>query len=150
MIRERIAEDLKDAIRARESERVAALRLMLAAIKDREIADRQDTQGEVPDSVVMSILEKMIKQRRESASVYEEAGRLDLAKQEQDEIRIIQRYLPKQLNDQEVQKAIQSAIQDTGANSVRDMGRVMAMLKSQHAGKMDFAKAGAMVKESFR
>ena len=150
MIRERIAEDLKDAIRARESERVAALRLMLAAIKDREIADRQDTQGEVPDTVVMSILEKMIKQRRESASVYEEAGRLDLAKQEQDEIRIIQRYLPKQLNDQEVQKAIQSAIQDTGANSVRDMGRVMAMLKSQHAGKMDFAKAGAMVKESFR
>ena len=150
MIRERIAEDLKDAIRARESERVAALRLMLAAIKDREIADRQDTQGEVADSVVMSILEKMIKQRRESASVYEEAGRLDLAKQEQDEIRIIQRYLPKQLNDQEVQKAIQSAIQDTGANSVRDMGRVMAMLKSQHAGKMDFAKAGALVKESFR
>ncbi len=150
MIRERIAEDLKDAIRGRESERVAALRLMLAAIKDREIADRQDTQGEVADSVVMSILEKMVKQRRESANVYEEAGRLDLAKQEQDEIRIIQRYLPKQLNDQEVQKAIQSAIQDTGANSVRDMGRVMAMLKSQHAGKMDFAKAGAMVKESFR
>lgn len=151
MIRERISEDLKLAVKAKEAERVATLRLILAAIKDREIAERSgEAGGDLSDAVVLAILEKMVKQRRESAGMYDEAGRLDLADQERGEIRIIQHYLPKQLSDQEVQSAIDRAIRDTGATCVRDMGRVMAKLKARHAGQMDFSEVGAAIKDAFR
>ena len=151
MIRERISEDLKQAIKAKEAERVATLRLILAAIKDREIAERMGELGsDLSDAVLLGILEKMVKQRRESAGMYDEAGRVDLADQERGEIRVIQHYMPKQLSDHEVRTAIDKAIRDTGATCVRDMGRVMAQLKSKHAGQMDFSEVGAAIKDAFR
>ncbi len=151
MIRERLAEDLKTAVKAREAERVAALRLMLAAIKDRDIAARTGEGSEgVPDSEILAILAKMVKQRQDSAKVYEEAGRLDLAAQERTEIGIIQDYMPRQMDADDIRDAVAAAIAETGADSIRDMGRVMALLKDRHAGAMDFAAAGAAVKDAFR
>jgi len=124
------------------------LRLINAAIKDREIALRGDDEAEgVGDSEIMGILAKMIKQRNDSASAYEEAGRLELAEQERSEIEIIQEFLPKQLDDAEVQNAISTAIAKTGAESIRDMGRVMASLKTDFAGQMDFGKVGGIIKQ---
>lgn len=151
MIRERIAEDLKEAIKAKDAQRVSTLRLICAAVKDRDIAARsEDNRDGVPDAEVLAILAKMIRQRQESARAYEEGGRLDLALQEEQEVAIIRDYLPKQMSDAEVEKAIAAAIEDCGACSVRDMGKVMATLKARHTGKMDFAKAGAAIKQTFR
>jgi uncharacterized protein YqeY len=151
MTRARLAGDLKSAIKDRDAARVATLRLILAAVKDRDIATRTEESSDgVSDADILSILAKMIKQRQESARIYDEAGRLDLAEQERSEICIIKEYLPKQLSDREVQKAIASAIKDTGASSIRDMGRVMAHLKANHTGQMDFSLAGAVVKDAFR
>lgn len=151
MIRDKLSNDLKSAIKARESQRVATLRLILAAIKDRDIAARagDNTQG-VPDGDIMAILGKMVRQRQESARMYEEAGRLELSEQERSEIGIIREYLPRQLNDAEIDRAIASAIADTRAASIRDMGKVMAELKQRHTGQMDFARAGAALKNAFR
>lgn len=150
MIREKLSGDLKQAITAKETQRVSTLRLICAALKDREIVQRTDesTDG-VSDVEVLGILVKMIKQREESAHIYEEAGRLDLAEQERGEIDIIRAYLPRQMSDSEVRNAIASAIKDTGAASIRDLGKVMAHLKSQHTGKMDFAQACASLKDCF-
>lgn len=147
MLRERFSADLKDALKARDAASVSTLRLILAAIKDRDIAARtgDNTEG-VSDADILAILGKMIRQREESARTYDEGGRLDLAQKERDEIEIIRRYLPRQLTDTEVRKAIDSAIAETGAASIRDMGRVMAALKERHTGQMDFAKAGAAIK----
>ena len=151
MIRERLADDLKTAVKARDSERVAALRLILAAIKDRDIAARTgEGSAGVPDAEIVVILAKMVKQRQDSAMVYEEAGRLDLAAQERSEIGIIQGYMPKQMGAEEIRDAVAEAIAETGAESIRDMGRVMAHLKQRHAGAMDFTQAGAAVKDAFR
>jgi uncharacterized protein len=151
MIRERISGDLKQAIKAKDAQRVSTLRLISAAVKDRDIAARSaDNRDEVPDSDILAILAKMIKQRQESARAYEEGGRLDLATQEEQEVAIIRGYLPKQMSAVEVEKAIAAAIADCGACSVRDMGRVMATLKARHTGKMDFARAGAAIKQAFR
>jgi uncharacterized protein YqeY len=151
MIRERISGDLKEAIKAKDAPRISTLRLICAAVKDRDIAARSaDNRDEVPDSVILAILAKMIKQRQESARAYEEGGRLDLAAQEEQEVAIIRDYLPKQMSETEVEKAIAAAIADCGACSVRDMGKVMATLKARHTGKMDFARAGAAIKQAFR
>jgi len=151
MIRERLTDDLKTAVKAREAERVAAIRLILAAIKDRDIAARTtDGTGGVADAEILAILAKMVKQRQDSAKVYEEAGRLDLAAQERSEIGIIQGYMPRQMSGDEVRRAVRAAIEEVGADSIRDMGRVMAHLKERHAGAMDFAEAGAAVKDAFR
>ena len=150
MLRERFSADLKDAIKAKDAQRVSTLRLVSAAIKDRDIAARSEDNAEgVPDVEILAILGKMIKQRQESAKAYEEGGRLDLADQERDEIRIIKGYLPRQMTDDEVRQAIARAIADTGAASIRDMGKVMAELKARHPGKMDFARASAAVKDVF-
>ena len=147
-MRQKISDALKVAMKAKESRRVATLRLINAAIKDREIALRGDDEAEgVGDSEIMGILAKMIKQRNDSASAYEEAGRLELAEQERSEIEIIQEFLPKQLDDAEVQNAISTAIAKTGAESIRDMGRVMASLKTDFAGQMDFGKVGGIIKQ---
>lgn len=151
MMRERLSHDLKDAIKAKEPARVSTLRLILAAIKDRDIAARsEDNTDGVPDSEILAILGKMIKQRQESARIYEEGGRLDLAQQELAETDVIRAYLPRQMSEAEVGEAVRAAIAETGAASVRDMGKVMGVLKSRYAGKMDFAAAGAAVKAAFR
>jgi uncharacterized protein YqeY len=150
MLRERFTADLKDAIKAKDAQRISTLRLVLAAIKDRDIAARsEDNTDGVSETEILAILGKMIKQRQESAKAYEEGGRLDLAAQELAEIRIIKGYLPRQMTDDEVRQAISQVIVDTGAASIRDMGRVMAELKARHPGKMDFARASAAVKDVF-
>jgi uncharacterized protein YqeY len=151
MIRERISGDLKSAIKSRDAQRVSTLRLITAAVKDRDIAARTTDNPEgVSDDEILGILAKMIKQRQESARAYEEGGRLDLADQEREEATIIREYLPRQMSETEVEQAVAAAIEDTGASSIRDMGKVMAHLKAQHTGKMDFARAGAAIKQAFR
>lgn len=150
MLRERFSADLKEAIKAKESNRVSTLRLITAAIKDRDIAARsQDNADGVSDEDILGILARMIKQRQESARAYEEGGRLDLAAQEEAEIGIIRAYLPRPLTDAEARQAIAQAIADTGAASIRDMGKVMAELKARHTGRMDFASASAAIKAAF-
>lgn len=146
-MRSRLANALKDAMKAKDNTRLSTLRLINAAIKDREIALRGDASIDgVGDAEILAILAKMIKQRQDSIKAYEEAGRLELAESEREEIAIIQEFLPKQMDDSEVQNAISDAIEKTGAESIRDMGKVMASLKSDFAGQMDFGKVGGMVK----
>lgn len=150
MLRERFSADLKEAIKAKDPQRISTLRLIMAAVKDRDIAARVDETSEgVSDVEILGLLGKMIKQRHDSAKAYEEGGRLDLADQERAEIKIIRDYLPRQMSEDEVRAAISKVIAETGAASIRDMGRVMAELKARHTGKMDFARASAAVKEAF-
>ena len=147
-LRQKVDQSLKQAMRDRDAQRLSTLRLINAAIKDREIAKRaEDGEPVAMDDVeVRGILAKMVKQRRESAKAYEEAGRLGLAEQELGEILILEEFLPKQLNEQERATAISQAMNEVGADSIRDVGRVMARLKEKHAGSMDFAVAGAEVR----
>ncbi|MCC1480574.1 GatB/YqeY domain-containing protein [Roseibaca sp. Y0-43] len=145
-MRETITTALKAAMKERDADRLAALRLINAAIKDRDIAARGEGAPEVSDAEIITVLTRMVKQRRESARAYEEAARLDLAEKELAEIAVIEDFLPRQMDDAEIEKAVASAISETGASSVRDIGRVMGILKTRHAGEMDFAKAGAAVK----
>ena len=148
-LRERILADTKEAMKAKEPARLSTLRLITAAIKDREIAARTDggDQDGLSEADLTAILSKMVKQRQESAKAYEEGGRLELAERELDEIALIQSYLPRQLDDAETHAAIDKAISDLGAESIRDMGRVMAELRSQYAGQMDFSAVGPAIKE---
>lgn len=146
-LRERINAALKDAMRAREADRLSTLRLINAAIKDREIALRGEGEGaEVGEDAILAILGKMVKQRLESARAYEEGGRIELADKERAEIGVIEEFLPRQLNPAEIEDAIAAAIAEVGATSVRDMGRVMAVLKARHTGQMDFGRVGGTVK----
>jgi len=147
-LRDRLQSALKDAMRAREVERLSTLRLINAAIKDREIAMRgEGTEAMVSEAEITGILSKMVKQRQESARVYEEGGRLELAEKELNEIKVIEEYLPRQLDGDEVDAAISTAIAEAGAASIRDMGKVMAVLKGKYTGQMDFATVGPRVKE---
>ncbi|QQA42055.1 GatB/YqeY domain-containing protein [Pelagovum pacificum] len=149
-MRSRISAALKDAMRSKEAERLSTLRLITAAIKDREIALRtgeENAPAVVGNEEVLGILGKMVKQRNESARAYEEGGRLDLAEREQQEARVIEEFLPRQLSEEEADAAITSAIDETGAESIRDMGKVMGALKSRYTGQMDFGKVGPRVKE---
>lgn len=145
-MRETIAAALKAATKAQDKRRISTLRLISAAIKDRDIAARTAGKGQATDAELLELLAKMIKQREESEKIYTEAGRAELAKQEAEEIAIIREFLPKQLSDKEMEKAIEDAIAKAGATSVKDMGKVMAELKARYAGQMDFAKASALVK----
>ncbi|MGR3485805.1 MAG: GatB/YqeY domain-containing protein [Paracoccaceae bacterium] len=146
-LRERIAAGTKDAMRAKDGVRLSTLRLIGAAIKDRDIDLRgKGEEGEVGDDEVLAILTRMVKQRGESVRAYEEGGRLELAARERAEIAVIEEYLPRQLTEQEVAGAIDAAVAETGASSVRDMGKVMGLLKARHAGRMDFGKVGGRVK----
>ena len=145
---ERFNEALKVALKSQDKVRISTLRLINAAIKDRDIADRTDNGGAgVSEDVVLEILAKMIKQRQESLSAYEEAGRLDLADQERSEIVIIQEFMPRQLEDDEIIAAVDAALAEVGAVTLKDMGKVMGLLKQKYTGQMDFGKAGARVKE---
>jgi uncharacterized protein len=147
-LRDRIAEDLKDAMRARDTARLSTLRLINAAIKDRDIALRgEGNHAGVSEADVMAILGRMVKQRQESARAYEEGGRVELAEKEIAEIGVIESFLPKKLSPTEVDEAIGTAIAQVGANSIRDMGKVIAALKAKYVGQMDFAEVGPAVKE---
>jgi len=147
MIRKRLMEAQKDAMRERESKRLSTLRLVNAAIKDRDIANRnEENAAGVDDTEIMGILAKMIKQRIDSARVFEEAGRIELAEGERAEIKVIEEFLPKQLTQSDVQAAIEEAVAEVGASSIRDMGKIMAVLKGKYTGQMDFGKVGAAVK----
>jgi len=147
-MRERINAALKQAMLDRAKDRLATLRLVNAAIKDRDIAVRSEGNSDgIPNADILAVLAKMVKQRMDSATIYEEAGRLELAEQERGEIEVIEEFLPKQLSENETRAAVQKAISDTGADSIRDMGRVMGALKAAYAGQMDFGKAGGAVKE---
>jgi len=145
-MRETITAALKDATKARDARRVSTLRLVAAAIKDRDIAARTAGKDQASDAELLELLAKMIKQREESQKIYAEAGRGELAAQEGEEVAIIREFLPKQLSDEDMAKAIDEAIAEAGASSVKDMGKVMGALKGRYAGQMDFGKASAAVK----
>ena len=145
-MREQIAQALKTAVKAQDKRRTSTLRLIHAAIHDRDIAHRGAGKDPVNDEDVLLILAKMVKQREESARLFEEGNRLDLASQERDEIEIIRDFLPKQLGEDAVKMACQQVITEVGADGLRDMGRCMNALKDRYPGKMDFSKASGIVK----
>ena len=147
-LRARIASALKQAMKDKDAARLSTLRLINAAIKDKDIALRgtgEEATG-VTNEDVLAIMGRMVKQRQESARAYEEGGRLELAEKELAEVKVIEEFLPKQLSCDEVQSAIDAAIAEVSAESIRDMGKVMAALKGKYTGQMDFGKAGPMVK----
>ena len=147
-MQERFTEALKEAVKSQDKIRISTLRLITAAIKDRDIAARGADRGEgVSEEQILEILAKMVKQRQEAAATYEEAGRLELAEQERSEILVIEEFLPAQLRDDEIQAAVDEAIAQTAAASLKDMGKVMGVLKGKYAGQMDFGKAGGLVKQ---
>ncbi|SNT71890.1 GatB/YqeY domain-containing protein [Paracoccus seriniphilus] len=147
-LRAKLQAATKEAMKARDSDRLSTLRLIGAAVKDREIALRgsDGDGGALTDTDLIAILSKMVKQRQESAKAYEEGGRLELAQKEENEISVIQEFLPRQMSADEIATAVDTVISELEASSVRDMGRVMAELRARHAGQMDFGSVGAMVK----
>ncbi len=146
-LREQFTDALKDAMKAKDARRVSTLRLVLSALKDRDIANRsEDSRAGIGDDEILSLLAKMIKQREESATVYDSGGRPDLAAAEREEIVIIKGFMPQQMAADEAKAAAAKAIAETGAASMKDMGKVMAVLKERFAGQMDFAAASATVK----
>jgi uncharacterized protein len=145
-MRETINAALKAATKAQDKRRMSALRLISAAIKDRDIAARGLGKGEATDAELLELLAKMIKQREESEAIYRQAGRAELAEQEAEEIAIIRAFLPQQLSEAELGEAVREAIAAAGASGIKDMGKVMAALKARYAGQMDFGKASALVR----
>ena len=146
-LRDRLSTSLKDAMRAKDATRLLTLRLINAAIKDRDIDARAEgNEAGVSDDALLAILSKMVKQRQESARAYEEGGRLELAEEELSEITIVEEFLPRQLSAEETVKAIADAVSESGASSIRDMGKVMGVLKAKYTGQLDFGKVGGVVK----
>ncbi len=148
MLRTRFNEALKESMRAKDARAVSTIRMILAGLKDRDIAARMRgvTDG-IDEPEILSMLQGLIKQRNESAALYDQGGRPELARQEREEVVVIEGFLPKQMDEDEVQAAIAGIVAELGADSIKDMGRVMAELKARHAGQMDFAKAGGLVKK---
>ena len=146
-MREEISGALKEAIKSQDKRRMATLRLISAAIKDRDLAVRGNGNGGVSDDDILQILSKMVKQREESARLYDEAGRVELADQEREEIAIVKEFMPAQLDEAELQDVCEGVVKDIGAHGLRDMGRCMTALKEQYPGRMDFAKASGLVKK---
>lgn len=148
MLRTRLNDALKAAMKAKEKRTIATIRLILAALKDRDIAARGKGNLEgIDEDGILAMLQSMIKQRHESIALYKKGGRLELAQQEAEEITVIEQFLPRQLGEDEMAEAVKTVIQDVDAKSLKDMGRTMAALKERYAGRMDFAKASAQVKE---
>ncbi|MDU0364657.1 GatB/YqeY domain-containing protein [Rhizobium sp. 25PS6] len=147
MLRDQLATQLKEAMKAKNAERLSTVRLIQAAVKDRDIANRGTGKEQASDDEILQILAKMVKQRDESAKIYEENSRPELAAKERAEIIVIQDFMPTQLSDSEVRANVSAIITETGAAGAKDMGKVMAALKERYAGQMDFAKASATVKE---
>ena len=147
MLREQLTEALKDAMRGQDKRRTSTLRLILAAIKDRDIAGRENGSRDlVGDDEILQLLQKMVRQRRESIETFEKGGRLDLADQERAEIVIIAGFLPQQMGDAEIAAAVDAVAAEMGAAGLKDMGRVMAALRERYPGTMDFGKASAAAK----
>lgn len=147
MLREAFSERLKQAMKARDARTVSAVRLILAALKDRDIAARGEGNATgIADPEIARMLQGMVKQRRESIALYEQGNRPELARQESEEIAVIESFLPKQMTEDEIVAAAQAAIARTGAAGIREMGKVMAELRERHAGAMDFSRAGPIVK----
>jgi len=148
MLRQRLNDALKAAMKARDQRSVSTLRLVLAQLKDRDIAARPAGNASgIGEGEIEEMLLKMVKQRQESIVLYKQGNRPDLVQQEEEEIAVIERFMPKQLDEEEAAAAVEAAIAETGAQSVKEMGKVMAKLKERFAGRMDFAKAGALVKQ---
>jgi hypothetical protein len=148
MLRVQLNDALKEAMKARDQRTVSTVRLILAALKDRDIAARAKgvTDG-IGEEEIVEMLHKMVRQRREAIELYEQGGRLELAQQEQEEIAVIERFLPKQMSEAEMAAAVAEAVSVVGAATLKDMGKVMGELKQRYAGRMDFAKAGQLVKQ---
>ena len=147
-LREDITSAMKEAMKAGDKKRLSTVRLMQAAIKDKDINSRTDGHDSAltPDTGIIELFAKMVKQRQESIAVYTQGGRPELAQNEQDEITVIQSFMPKQLSDDEAKAVVAEVVKSVGATNVKDMGKVMAELKASYAGQMDMAKAGAVVK----
>ena len=146
-LRAQVMQAMKDAMKSGDKARLSTIRLMQSAIKDKDIASRTDGRNEgIPDSEILELFSKMVKQRRESADLYQKGDRPDLVEKEQAEIAVLEEFMPKQMDDAETKAAIEAIVAEVGATSVKDMGKVMGALKAKYAGKMDFAKAGAAVK----
>lgn len=146
-LRERIVEAQKEAMRAKDQQRLAAIRLIMATLKDKDISARtQNKPDGIEDQEILSMLQGMIKQRQESIKMYSDAGREELVDREETEVRVIEGFLPQQLSDADMESAIAGIIEKTGAGSIKDMGQVMAVLKTEYAGQIDMGKASAMVK----
>ncbi|WP_422365284.1 GatB/YqeY domain-containing protein [Pelagibius sp.] len=149
MLRTRLSDALKDSMKAKEECATSTLRLILAALKDRDIAERSKGNGDgVGDEAILEMLQKMVRQRHDSIEMYTKGGREELAKREAEEIEVIERFLPKQMDEMDMRAAIEGVITELEAGSVKDMGRVMGTLKERFPGRMDFGKASGIVKEA--
>ena len=146
-LKNQIEEKLNQALKAKDKNTYPTLRLIVSAIKDAEIANRSKEKKDISDSDIMGILKKMIKQRNESCEVYKKAGRTELLDNETKEINVINAFLPKQLNNEETRKICEEAIKSVGASSMKDMGKIMGVLKSKHADTLDFSKVNLVIKE---
>ena len=146
MLRDDINNAVKDAMRAKDERKLSTLRMVNSTIKNADIEARGQSKPPLSDADLLSLLQKMIKQRLESVELYQKGGRADLVKQEQEEISIISSYLPKQMSDDEMKAAIEAAVKETGAAGMKDMGKVIGVLRGKYAGQMDMAKASGLVK----
>jgi uncharacterized protein YqeY len=147
MLRERFTAEMKEAMKAGDKGKLGAIRLIQAALKDKDIEARGNGKEPLSDEDILALLQKMVKQRQESIAMYEQGGRQELADQEKNEVAVISSYLPQQMDEAETKAAIQAAIAETGAASMKDMGKVVASLRAKYAGRMDFAKASGLVKD---
>ncbi len=146
MMREKLTESMKEAMKAKDSRRLSTVRLIQSAVKDRDIANRGAGKDAATDDEILQILQKMVKQREESAKIYEDAGRAELATQERDEIAVLKTFMPEQLSDEKVDEIVAAVVAEIGAEGMKDMGKVMAALRERYAGQMDFAKASGVIK----
>ncbi len=149
-MREDIAAEVRNAMKAQDKSRLSTLRLIQAAIQDRDIANRGAGREAAGNDEILQILAKMVKQREESAKAFEDGGRPELAAREREEIVVIRAFLPSQMDEQAMEAAVRAAIAETGAAGIRDMGKVMAALRDKHAGRMDFGRASGMVKAALQ
>nr|WP_325262328.1 GatB/YqeY domain-containing protein [uncultured Rhizobium sp.] len=146
MLREKLSEAMKEAMKAKETRRLSTVRLIQTAIKDRDIANRGTGKDAATDDEILQILQKMVKQREESAKIYEDNARPELAAQEREEISVIKSFMPEQISDEKASEIVASVIAEIGAAGMKDMGKVMAILRERYAGQMDFAKASGTIK----
>jgi len=146
MMREKLTESMKEAMKAKDSRRLSTVRLIQSAIKDRDIANRGVGKEAASDDEILQILQKMVKQREESAKIYEDAGRAELATQEREEIDVLKTFMPEQLSDDKVDEIVAAVVAEIGAAGMKDMGKVMAILRERYAGQMDFTKASGVIK----
>ena len=149
MLREDLQKALKESMLAKDTQRVSAVRLIIAGMKEKDVDARGKGQKEASETELLSMMQNMIKQRKDSIDMYLKGNRQDLADKEQAEINVIETFLPKQMNDDEILAAVKAAVADTGATSMKDMGKIMGILKSKYAGQMEFGKVSGVIKTLF-